>query len=69
MSGERRDDGSENDAANLHALDAAVAEESVDDQPELVGRALAQRLQAPALNERGAVEHAERDVGVPNVNG
>ena len=58
-----------NGAADLHALDAAVSEEAVDQQSELVGGALAQRLQPPALDQRGAVEHAEHDVGVADING
>jgi hypothetical protein len=37
------------DAADLHALDPAVREQAVDEQAELVGRPLAQRLQPPAL--------------------
>ena len=50
------------------ALDPAVREQAVDQQAELVGRPLAQRLQPPALDERGAVEHAEHDVGVADVD-
>ena len=38
-------------------------------RPELVGRALAQRLQPPALNQRLPVEHADDDVRVADVNG
>ena len=48
-SGERRHDRPDDDAADLHALDPAVREQAVDQQPELVGRPLAQRLQPPAL--------------------
>ena len=54
-------------AANLDPLDAAVREQPVDEQPELVGGALAQRLQTPALDERVALEDAEDDVGVADV--
>jgi hypothetical protein len=45
-----------------------VREQSVDEKPKLVGGSLAQRLQPPALNERLAVEHAEHDVRVADVN-
>ena len=50
------------------AVDAAVREQPVDQQAELVGRPLPQRLQPPALDERGAVEDAEHDVGVADVD-
>ena len=66
--GERRHDRAEDDAADLDALDPAVREQAVDQQAEFVGRALAQRLQPPALDERLAVEDAEHDVGVADVN-
>ena len=47
---------------------SAVREQAVDQQAELVGRPLAQRLQPPASNERRPVEDAEHDVGVADVN-
>ena len=66
--GQRRHDRAEDDAADPDALDPAVREQSVDQQAELVGRALAQRLQPPTLDERRAVEHAEDDVGIADVD-
>src|SRR5206468_6249482 len=43
-------------------------EEPIDQQTELVGRALAHGLQPPALDERRTIEDAEHDVGVAYVN-
>jgi hypothetical protein len=45
-----------------------VREQSLNQQAQFVRRALAQRLQPPALDERRAVEHTEHDVGVADVN-
>ncbi len=36
---------------------------------ELVGRALADRREAPAVHQLRALEHANHDVGVADVNG
>ena len=43
-------------------------EELRDEDAELVGGPLAQRLQPPAVGQPLAVEHAEHDVGVAYVN-
>ena len=53
----------------LALVEAALAEQLRDENAELVGRALAQRLQPPALGQPRAVEHPEHDIGVANVNG
>ena len=45
-----------------------MGEQPVDEQPELVGGPLAQRLQPPAVDQPAAVEHAEHDVGVADVD-
>ncbi len=49
-------------------VETALAEELRHENAELVGRALAQRLQPPALGQPRAVEHAEHDIRVANVN-
>ena len=53
----------------LSFVDAAVGEQSVDQQAELVRRALPKRLQPPTLHERLPVEDAEDNVGVAYVKG
>src|SRR6266849_7514027 len=65
---QRRHDRSEDDPADPRALDPAVREEPIDEQTDLVGRTLAHGLQPPALDERRAIEDAEHDVGVADVN-
>ena len=49
-------------------VDSAMGEQAVDQQSHFVRRPLAQRGQPPALDEPRAVEYAEDDVGVADVN-
>ena len=53
----------------LSDVNRAVLEELRDPDADLVGRALAQRRQTPALHEPVALEHTEHDVGIADVNG
>ncbi len=48
---------------------ATMLEELTDPDPELVSRALTVRRQAPALDERVPIEHAQDDVRVADVDG
>ena len=65
---QRRHDGSHHDAGDRPAIDRVVAEQADHHQPDFVGRPLAQRQQPPAHDEPLAVEDAEDDVGVADVN-
>ena len=67
--GQRWHDRSEDDAADARLVDAGMGEKTVDEQPELVCGALAQRGETPALHELRALEHAEDHVRVADVNG
>jgi hypothetical protein len=49
-------------------VDPVVREQTFNGQTELVGRALAKRLQTPASNELAPLEDTQHDVGVANVN-
>jgi hypothetical protein len=46
-----------------------MLEELRDPDANLVGGALAQRREAPALDEPLAVEHAQNDIRIADVNG
>ena len=67
--GQRRHDRAQDDSANARPIETALGEETVDEQPELVRRAVSERLQTPAAHERRLVEDAEHDVRVTDVNG
>ena len=43
--------------------------DAFDEQAELIGRPLAQRLEAPAANQLCLIEDTENDVGIPDVDG
>ena len=52
----------------LRRIERAVLEELRHPDADLVGRPLAQRRKPPALDEPLALEHAEHDIGVADVN-
>ncbi len=51
------------------ARDAVVVAQIGDENAELVGSALANRGEPPAVHELAVAEHAEDDVGVADVDG
>jgi hypothetical protein len=66
---QRGHDRRQDDALDAGPVDAALSEELGDENADLIGCALTQRLQPPAVREPPTVEHTEHDVGVAYVNG
>ena len=65
---QRRDDAREDDAGDLRAIETGVRKEAFHQQAHLVAGSLAQGRQTPAVDDRRAVENAEDDVGVADVD-
>ena len=66
--GQRRHDRAHDDTGHFVRVERAMLEQLRDPDADLVGRPLAQRCQPPALDEPLALEHAEHDVRVADVD-
>ena len=66
--GQRRHDRRDDDAGDVALADLVAFAEVGDEDAELVGRPLADRRQAPGVDERLAAKHADHDVGVADVD-
>ena len=65
---QRRHDRRDHDAGDIRLPDLVAIAEIGEEDAELVGRALADRREAPAVHQRLAAKHADHDVRVPYVN-
>ena len=66
--GQRRHDRRDDDAGDLALPDLVAIAEIRNEDAELVGRALANRRQPPAVHQRLAAKDADDDVRVADVN-